>query len=194
MDNELIEKYKKEFLRMYGSSSPSRVKPVAAEVEPPKPREPRFEEQTPLYQQGAYEEGTPYDKEDSTDPNGRLIVMVTAVSRLYPVENAKVTVFTGDYTAPNVIDTALTDQSGKTKVFSLPAPSRELSMEPDTGAQPYSLYNVLIEADGYADNLHINLPIFRGVTSLQRSNLTPLASFGGNKGPIVFNELSSFNL
>lgn len=194
MDNELIEKYKKEFLRMYGSSSTSRVKPVAAEVEPTKPQEPKPVEQTPLYRQGEYEEGTPYDKEDSTDPNGRLIVMVTAVSRLYPVENAKVTVFTGDYTAPNVIDTALTDQSGKTKVFSLPAPSRELSMEPDTGAQPYSLYNVLIEADGYADNLHINLPIFRGVTSLQRSNLTPLASFGGNKGPIVFNELSSFNL
>ncbi|MGN0451257.1 MAG: hypothetical protein ACI4FN_03960 [Acutalibacteraceae bacterium] len=194
MDNELIEKYKKEFLRMYGSSSTSRVKPVSAEVEPPKVQEPRPEEQTPLYRQGEYEEGTPYDKEDSTDPNGRLIVMVTAFSRLYPVENAKVTVFTGDYTAPNVTDTALTDQSGKTKAFSLPAPSRELSMEPDAGAQPYSLYNVLIEADGYADNLHINLPIFRGVTSLQRSNLTPLASFGGNKGPIVFNELSSFNL
>ena len=189
MDNELIEKYKKEFLRMYGSSSPLRVKPVAAEPEEPKP-----EEQTPLYQQGAYEEGTPYDNEDSTDPNGRLTVMVTAVSSLYPVENAKVTVFTGDYNTPNVIDTALTDQSGKTKAFSLPAPSRGLSMEPDAGAQPYTLYNVLIEADGYADNLHINLPIFRGVTSLQRSNLTPLAAFGGNKGPIVFNELSSFNL
>lgn len=194
MDSELIEKYKKEFLRMYGSSSPYRVKPVAAEVEPPKTQEPRPEEQIPLNQQGDYQDGTPYDKEDSTDPNGRLIVMATAVSRLYPVENAKVTVFTGDYAAPNVIDTALTDQSGKTKAFSLPAPSRGLSMEPDSGAQPYSLYNVLIEADGYADNLHMNLPIFRGVTSLQRSNLTPLASFGGNKGPIVFNELSSFNL
>ena len=101
MDNELIEKYKKEFLRMYGSSSPYRVKPVAAEVEPPKTQEPRPEEQIPLNQQGDYQEGTPYDKEDSTDPNGRLIVMATAVSRLYPVENAKVTVFTGDYAAPN---------------------------------------------------------------------------------------------
>lgn len=191
MDNELIEKYKREFMRMYGSSPVARIKPTAAQPEPPKPE---TAGQTPLYQQGAYEEGTPYDKEDSTDPNGRLTVMVTALSRLYPVENAKVTVFTGDYKAPNIIDTAHTDQSGKTKVFSLPAPSRGLSMEPDTGAQPYSLYNVLIEADGYADNLHINLPIFRGVTSLQRSNLTPLASFGGNKGPIVFNELSSSNL
>ena len=176
MDNELIEKYKKELMRMYRSSPSPRVQPTAA-------REAPLDEQ-----------GTPYDKEDSTDQNGRLVVMVTAVSSIYPVENARVTVFTGDYKAPNIIDTAFTDQSGKTKTFSLPAPSRGLSMEPDTGAQPYALYNVLIEADGYADNLHVNLPIFRGVTSLQRSNLTPLASFGGNKGPIVFNELSSFNL
>ncbi|MGN0493449.1 MAG: hypothetical protein ACI4F7_07355 [Acutalibacteraceae bacterium] len=188
MDNELIEKYKREFMRMYGSSPVSRVKPAAAQPEPPVPQQP------PLDKQGDYREGTPYDKEDSTDQNGRLTVMVTAVSSLYPVENAKVTVFTGDYSTPNVIAADLTDQSGKTKTFSLPAPSRGLSMEPDTGAQPYTLYNVLVEADGYADNLHINLPVFRGVTSLQRSNLTPLSSFGGNKGPIVFNELSSFNL
>lgn len=176
MDNELIEKYKKELMRLY------RPYPTAAKAN----------EQGE--QQGEYQEGTPYEKQDSTDPSGRLTVMVTAISSLYPVEKAKVTVFTGDYASPNIIDTDFTDQSGKTKTFSLSAPTRELSMEPDTGAQPYALYNVLVEADGYADNLHINLPIFRGVTSLQRSNLTPLASFGGNKGPIVFNELSSFNL
>ena len=173
MDNELIERYKKELMRLH------RTKPTVAE---------------PEGQQGKYTEGTPYGKEDSTDPNGRLTVMVTAISSLYPVEKAKVTVFTGDYTMPYIIDSDFTDQSGKTKTFSLTAPTRELSMEPDTGAQPYTLYNVLVEADGYADNLHINLPIFRGVTSLQRSNLTPLASFGGNKGPIVFNELSNYNL
>lgn len=190
MDNELIEKYKKELLRMYKASPTSHIKPTAA-TEPPKAD---TAEPPHLNKQGAYEPGTPYDKEDSTDQNGRLTVMVTAISKLYPVENAKVTVFTGDYKTPDIIDTDLTDQSGKTKTFSLPAPSRGLSMEPDSGAQPYTLYNVLVEADGYADNLHINLPIFRGVTSLQRSNLTPLASFGGNKGPIVFNELSSFNL
>lgn len=188
MDNELIEKYKKELMRMHRASPTARVRQTAAQENNPPDREP------PIDKQGEYKGGTPYDKEDSTDPNGRLSVMVTAISSLYPVEKAKVTVFTGDYKAPNIIDTDFTDQSGKTKTFSLPAPSRGLSMEPDTGAQPYALYNVLIEADGYADNLHMNLPIFRGVTSLQRSNLTPLASFGGNKGPIVFNELSSFNL
>ena len=193
MDKELIEKYKEELMRTYRASPAARTRQTAAQ-ESVVPQPEAAKQEIPLNRQGAYEEGTPYDKEDSTDPNGRLTVMVTAVSSLYPVENAKVTVFTGDYSTPNIIGTALTDQSGKTKTFSLPAPSRGLSMEPGTGAQPYTLYNVLIEADGYADNLHINLPIFRGVTSLQRSNLTPLASFGGNKGPIVFNELSSFNL
>ena len=173
MDNEIIEKYKRELMRMH------RTKPAVAEQGE---------------QQGEYQEGTPYEKQDSADQNGRLVVMVTAISSLYPVEKAKVTVFTGDYMMPNIIDTDFTDNSGKTKTFSIPAPTRELSMEPDTGAQPYTLYNVLVEADGHADNLHINLPVFRGVTSLQRSNLTPLASFGGNTGPIVFNELSNFNL
>ena len=188
MDNELVEKYKKELMRMYRSSPSPRTKPAAVSETPT--ADPPF----PLEQQGEYSEGMPYNNEDSSDPNGRLTVMVTAVSSLYPVGNAKVTVFTGDYTKPNIIATGFTDQSGKTETFSLAAPTRELSMEPDSGAQPYALYNVLVEADGYADNLHINLPIFRGVTSLQRSNLTPLASFGGNKGPILFNELSSFNL
>lgn len=173
MDKDLIEKYKRELMRMH------RIKPTVAE---------------PAEQQGEYQEGTPYERQDSADPNGRLTVMVTAISNLYPVEKAKVTVFTGNYEAPDIIDTDFTDISGKTKTFSLPAPTRELSMEPDSGAQPYTLYNVLVRADGYVDNLHINLPVFRGVTSLQRSNLTPIASFGGNKGPIVFNELSSFNL
>ena len=182
MNNELIEKYKRELMQMYRAYPTSRIKPTAADVN------------EPLEKQGEYGEGAPYEKEDSADPDGRLTVMVTAISSLYPVERAKVTVFTGNYEAPNIIDTDFTDISGKTKTFSLPAPTRELSMEPNSGAQPYTLYNVLVEADGYADNLHINLPVFRGVTSLQRSNLTPLASFGGNKGPIVFNELSSFNL
>lgn len=176
MDNEIIEKYKRELMRMH------RAYPTANTIAEPEG------------QQGEYQEGTPYEKQDSSDPNGRLTVMVTAISSLYPVEKAKVTVFTGDYMMPNIIDTDFTDQSGKTKTFSIPAPTRELSMEPNSGAQPYTLYNVLVEADGYADNLHINLPIFRGVTSLQRSNLTPLASFGGGKGPIVFNELSNYNL
>ena len=141
MDNELIEKYKKELMRMH------RIKPTAAE---------------PEGQQGEYREGTPYEKQDSADQNGRLTVMVTAISSLYPVEKAKVTVFTGDYMMPNIIDTDFTDNSGKTKTFSIPAPTRELSMEPDTGAQPYTLYNVLVEADGYADNLHIHLGATRG--------------------------------
>jgi len=60
---------------------------------------------------------------------GYLIGIVTAVRSLYPVKNAKITIFTGDYENMNVIDTDLTDQSGRTKTFVLPTPESNISLD-----------------------------------------------------------------
>ena len=120
--------------------------------------------------------------------------MVSAANGIFPVKGAKVTVFTGTYEQPEIIYTDITDESGKTKVFELYAPPRSLSMTSGQTEQPYALYNALVEADGFASNLHLNVPVFMGVTSMQRAAMTPKAALGDSDGPIVYSELSKYPL
>ena len=136
-------------------------------------------------QQGYYEEGKPDIKEDA---------MVTYTDNIYPVKGAKVTVFTGSPENMEITDSDITDESGKTKTFGLAAPPRSLSQQSGTAALPYALYNIAVQADGFLDNIHLNIPVFRGVTSLQRSDLTPIKVAGGRTAPIIFNEFSSYEL
>lgn len=42
-------------------------------------------------------------------------------------------------------------------------------------ALPYTLYNLLISADGFLDNIHLNIPVFSGIASVQRSDMLPKA-------------------
>lgn len=126
--------------------------------------------------------------------NGYLIGIVTAIRELYPVKNAKVTVFEGDFENMNVIDTSFTDLSGRTKTFVLPAPSKELSLEKSNTVKPFATYNMLVEADGYIKNIHLNIPIFENITSLQQSNLMPEETAGFDKGPLIFDENQKYNL
>ena len=108
--------------------------------------------------------------------------------------NAKVTIFTGNADQMNIIDTAVTDQSGKTKVFTLPTPQKNLSLDSNNATIPYSKYNMLVTADGYIDNIHLNIPVFSGVTSIQRSNMLLRETAGVNKGAQIFNEENNYNL
>ncbi len=170
MNSKMIEKYKSEMLRMYNSS----VKPT---VSPTVQRQPVI---------------MPKSVADSS--SGNLIGIVTAVRALYPVNNAKVTVFTGDYNDMNIIATDMTDQSGRTKTFLLPTPEKALSLEETNTVLPYALYNMLVEADGYIKNIHLNIPVFSGVTSLQQSNLLLEETAGTNKGPQIFDETLNYNL
>ena len=112
--------------------------------------------------------------------NGRLIVNVTTLRGLYPVPNATVTVFTGNYENMTIVDSSITDENGKSKIFILPAPSRALSLEAGATEAVYTSYGVMVDADGYSRQVNLNLPIFEGVTSLQAIDMTLLSADGGN--------------
>lgn len=131
--------------------------------------------------------------DDQYGDNGRLIVSVTTLRQLYPVANAKVTVFTGNIEDMNKIDSSTTDQSGKSKVFVLPAPDRRLSLEVGATEPVYTSYGVLVEADGYANEINLNLPIFRGVTSLQNVDLT-LLSAQNDQSTNINDQAENYNL
>lgn len=140
---------------------------------------------------------TPTIKPVNTTPNtneGYLIGIVTAVRSLYPVKDAKITIFTGDYENMNVIDTDLTDQSGRTKTFVLPTPESNISLDQNNTAIPYALYNMAVESDGYIKNIHLNIPVFGTITSLQQSNLLLEETAGEDKGPQIFDEAQKYDL
>ena len=84
--------------------------------------------------------------------------------------------------------------SGKTKECLLDAPPKSLAMASGAPALPYTLYNLRVSADGFLDNIHLNIPVFSGITSVQKSDMLPNAVAGGRTDPVIFNEFSSFEL
>ncbi len=130
---------------------------------------------------------------DTSGNNGSLIVNVTTLRGLYPVKNALVSVFTGDYESRIEVDRSVTDQSGKSKVFLLPAPERDLSLNAGSTEAVYTSYGVEVTADGYAKEINLNLPIFSGVTSLQNVDMTLLSAQNGS-GENMNDQSENYNL
>lgn len=71
------------------------------------------------------------------------------------------------------IASMLTDESGQTPPQTLPAPSKELSQQPENMVQPFALYDATVKKDGYADVILRDIPIFDGVQSIQRVAMIP---------------------
>ena len=104
---------------------------------------------------------------------GSLQINVTIEGQLIPVESATVTIF--DTGNPNtIIEQTTTNSSGQTDFISLPAPNPEYSLE-ITNEQPYSEFNLRVEAEGYEPFFVSAMQILPGINSLQRVPLRPLA-------------------
>ncbi len=175
MDKSLIEKYKAEMLKMQAMHK--KIIPAQS---------------TALPQESLL--NSTQSGPQSEIQSGRLIALVTAIRGLYPVPNARVTVFTGERDNMTVVATDVTDQNGRSRPFILDTPQKSISLNSEDSLQPYSLYNMLVEADGYRDNIHLNIPVFSGVTSLQRSVMMLLETAGIDKGAQVFNEKNNYDL
>ena len=128
------------------------------------------------------------------DSSGGLLVTATVLKQLYPVSQARVTVFTGDYENMRVIETGYTDQSGKSPVFKLKTPAKEISLDSAAQQLPYELYNVEVAADGYVTRVNMNIPIFADIISSQSVDLLPIASAQGNTEPQIVDISQAFDL
>lgn len=177
MRKKTPQDYANELLQMYRDSAPHQETsvPVAASVNAPQPQTvPTIE----------FEDGT-----------GGLQVNVTTLRRLYPVKNALVTVFTGYSDNMTVIETDITDESGKSGVFNLKAPPAAESQQAENGgAIPYANYNISVRSDGYVEQIAMNVPVFSGVISVQGINLMPIAAAGGHTNPQIIEEGNNYDL
>lgn len=126
--------------------------------------------------------------------SGGLTVRVTTLKGLYPVPDAKVTIFLGSGDDRTVLDTSTTDESGKTPVFRLETPSKALSESAGALELPYANYNIAVSADGFVENISLNVPVFPDVVSVQTVDLMQTAASGGNMAPQITDEGQKYEL
>ncbi len=177
MKEKTPQDYANELLQMYRAN--------AQAIDDAEPYEQQSENTQPAeLQETIFEDGT-----------GGMQVNVTTLSRLYPVKNALVTVFTGARENMTVIETDITNESGQSGVFNLKTPSSAASQQVENnGVLPYANYNVSVQSDGYVEQIAMNVPVFSGVISVQGIDLLPITAAGGHTSPQIINEGNKYNL
>lgn len=115
---------------------------------------------------------------------GRLQIDVTSSLGMIPVSDATVTIsYTG---VPGVtVEQLKTDSSGQTAVIDLPAPPLEYSMEPEQADQPYSEYNIQVDAPGYESVMVSGTEILPDVTALQPIQMIPLETAPSQEEEVI---------
>ncbi len=107
------------------------------------------------------------------EDEGELRVAALTGDGAFPVPGAHVTITVRRNGSERLAYLLLTDESGETPTVSLPAPSAALSQQPGN-AQPFTVVDIRVFANGYFRAQMLNVPIFAGVTSLQSFRLIPL--------------------
>ncbi len=128
------------------------------------------------------------------DGTGGLMVNATTLRGIYPVEGALVTVFTGEGNNMEIIEMDTTDQSGKSKIFTLKTPARAESLLESNNKKPYASYNVSVRSDGFIEQIAMNIPVFSGVVSQQSIDLVKNTVAGKNNSPQIIQGGNNYNL
>lgn len=104
-----------------------------------------------------------------------LQILVTAAQQAIPIPNVLVLLSRQDPGQPleTLIRVMTTDESGQTPVITLPAPDRALTQEPGEYL-PYTVYRVVVAAEGYQPQFHGNVALFGGMSTLLPVELIPL--------------------
>lgn len=121
---------------------------------------------------------------------GQLLVNVRTALGALPVEGALVTV-----TGSGEPIRSYTDISGASERIELPTPDLALSLTPGSATQPYSSYDVRVDADGFYTVRTVSVPVFPGIVSVQNINMIPIQGFNGSDVPedqLNFDESKAF--
>lgn len=103
---------------------------------------------------------------------GTLRISVISNQELRPIAGARVTIaYTEEPSAP--IFTGVTDISGETEEITLTAPNFDYSQAPSE-IQPYTDYNITVEAEGYEPALVSGTEILPDRVAIQQIKLAPL--------------------
>lgn len=146
-------------------------------TEEPRPAQPAPSDAPPVPQevpqnisQGATQESQTAMPNNS---NGQLVVSVFTANQFYPVVGAEVSVESESDENRQTFGKSITDRSGRSMIFTLPAPSATASQEP-TVLSPFAQYRVTIKHPDFYDAVIENVQIFGGILSQLPVNLIPI--------------------
>lgn len=105
---------------------------------------------------------------------GYIAVNIRTGDDSSPVAGASVKI-TGNHSGKSfILGSAVTDSSGKTPTFELPAPETEPLRPPGSGDRVYSMYDISVTAKGFFNVRSVDVPVFDGITSVQNFSMIPL--------------------
>ena len=121
----------------------------------------------------------PQPTPEASTSSGQLVVSAFTASEVFPVVGANISVTAENGTNENISQTSDTDRSGRSIVFTLPAPSASMSQEPTT-AIPFAEYTVRVSHPQYFTAVIENVQVFDGILTQLPVNLIPLPEFPGD--------------
>lgn len=111
------------------------------------------------------------------DSQGFILVNVRTGDDSLPVENATVTISAVSDGRRFYLGSDVTDESGRTKRFSVPVPNAESSLTPGSKVRPYGLFDISVSSRGFFNVRSVDVPVFSGITSLQNFSMIPVPQF-----------------
>ena len=144
----------------------------------------------------AYDTPPQYVSEESLGiGKGYILVNVRAGDESTPIEGATVMVTAIVDGSRLVLAEGLTNSSGTTVKFAVPAPDIVHSQAPDAIKRPYNLYDVSVTASGYFNARSVDVPVFDGITSVQNFSMipVPLMMRGSDETVTYFNQEPDFD-
>ena len=113
------------------------------------------------------------DFESKNTGRGTMAFRVYTAREALPVIGAKVIITKQIGGEMHTFSTLTTDMSGQTAPITLPAPEKNLSLDSGNKIQPFSLYDAVVEKNGFAAIRYTGIPVFDGVNSIQRAAMVP---------------------
>ena len=111
---------------------------------------------------------------------GTLVVRTFTAGGALPVKNAVIKIKGAGEENSDINYSILTDIDGATKIITLPAPPRALSVNREATEIPYAIYDIEVAATGFYPKKIFNVVVFEGIETLQPVNMIPSSFFDDN--------------
>lgn len=108
------------------------------------------------------------------DSTGYILVNTRTGENSSPVVGASVMITAIVDGRREIIASGITNESGISPKFSVPAPDIVHSQSPDSMKRPYSLFDISVNAKGFFNARSVDVPVFSGITSVQNFGMIPV--------------------
>lgn len=108
---------------------------------------------------------------------GSLIIRTYASNMLIPVQGTRVTVTVSTENGEELVAYGVTDENGKTQLFTIDTPDVSLSLDRNNMLKPFTDVNIKAEKEGFDITNIFNAQVFSGNLSEQEIEMIPLPEF-----------------